>query len=1825
MQKKSFLQCSLSAALAFCFALLLSACWGASAPTVPMWEYAPYVSSYTGGSLSSQATIRVELTQNVASFSSAHELDENPFSFSPRLKGKAYMAAPNIVEFIPDEGEMEYGEYTATFALDQFCSVPERLGDFRFKFIVRMPEFTFTLNPYFISEATPDKAEITGKVTFSDRVSASDALEMVSVKNAHAGYKIDMQPTQNECVFDLKISDLVVGATDYDIDIEINGYDKGFYCKAMHRANIPGKQDFKVVEMRHITSPQNGVEVTFNRPLNKNHNYRGLVWVADFPNLSVQSTGNKITIVFDDKTDKGSYRVVIDEQVKAHDGTRLGKSHSQTVEVPSIKPAVEFKQPAAILPDCEDLTVPFRAVNLYAVDVKVIQVFQNNVLQFFQENSLKSQLYPYAARLVGRPVVKKTIHLAQNPVIDVHKWNDFTLDLSDLFEREPGAIYQIGLSFKKEYSAYPGVNDDRVLNFDERIVTAEELENYEIEMEPYDWDKYDWTQRDNPMTDSYYMNSSLTAVCNVMASNIGITAKSFGAKQLLVAATNLLDATPASGVDVTLYDFQQQQIATASTDGDGFALFTDCGKAYMVVANDGKQKTYLRLSEGENLSVSRFDVGGETISDGLRGFIYGERGVWRPGDTLHITFMLDDREERLPQNHPATLEVFNSRGGLHCKQVNTNGLNGVYSFAVPTSVDDETGRWNAYVKIGSASFHKPLRVETIKPNRLKIDASAPSMIEVMEDVYMPVKSEWLTGAKAAGLRSKLHISLSAAETAFDGYKDFVFDNPTRFTTIDYNPFEIRLDANGQGQYAFHIPAQNNAAGMLNMRLKTEVYEPGGDASYFTETVKFSPYKKYVGVRFNTQQNGYIETDQDHTFDVVTVDSHGKAVDCKNLRYYIYKRTWNWWYDESNSSANYFSGTNEKPVASGKLSTSGGKGSFNFRVDYPEWGRYVVVVKDLDSGHTCGGEVTIDWPNWRGRADRDDPEGAQMLTFSFDKPKYEVGEKATVIIPRTAAGGRALITVETGSNILLKDWIDVSVNNTDTKYSFTVEQAMMPNAYVSISLIQAFNFQTNDMPLRMYGVAPIFAQDAKTILDPQISMPAELEPEKDFEVEISERNGQAMTYTIAIVDEGLLSISNFRTPDPWNGIYKREALGVRTWDMYNDVVDFHLNPITNLFAIGGSDEGSGPQNSEAKRFNPVVKVLGPFSIEKGKKQKHKVRLPMYVGEVRTMVIAKNGGAYGSAQKSTKVSSPLMLLTTLPRVLSVGEEITVPVNVFAMRNDVKNVSVSLKVEGTDASLTSDKQSLSFSQTGDQMAYFKLNTGTQVGKLTFRVDAKSGSYSAYEDLEIEVRNPNPVVTQRQAVAIEGKQSATLSYNVEGSTGTPQIALSLARLAPVDIESRFEFIMRSGYYGTEQITSNAIALLFTKKFKEVSESEQAAIDNRIIESLALVSARQNYDGTFSCWQGSTYSYEWIDTYVGILLSLAKENGYEVNAAVMEKWLRLQTDRAKKAPASVAQAFRLYALALAGKADLSAMNRMKAKEEFDFGSRYMLAAAYAMAGKKNVANEIIDLAATDTNEQADMFSSELRNEAIKLNALALAERKQEAMEQALRLSEMMDGEYYYSSQSNAFALAALARYAQQAASAIDCQWSVAGKAQNDIRTSNALSTNLLPATPAKAEVTVKNNNDGLVYASLTTRTHLVHDTLAAQSNGMNISISYYDDNNRAISPAQISQGTTFRVVVDVVNTSERYIDMAQLTYMLPSGWEVFADQTADGNFLYQDIRDDRALTYFSLGQGRSAQFTLRLQATYEGQYTLPAVLCENVYRPEVNARTAASVTTVVR
>ena len=207
----------------------------------------------------------------------------------------------------------------------------------------------------------------------------------------------------------------------------------------------------------------------------------------------------------------------------------------------------------------------------------------------------------------------------------------------------------------------------------------------------------------------------------------------------------------------------------------------------------------------------------------------------------------------------------------------------------------------------------------------------------------------------------------------------------------------------------------------------------------------------------------------------------------NLEYKIYRISWSWWWENGEESfGTYINNSSITPVASGNLQTTGGKTSFKFRINYPDWGRYLVYVKDRESGHATGGTVYIDWPDWRGRSNKTDPSGIKMLAFSLDKDSYEIGETATAIIP-AAAGGRALVSLENGSTVLQQQWLEVS-DQGDTKLTFKITPEMAPNVYLHISLLQPHAQTVNDLPIRMYGIAPVFVTNRQTILQPQIKMP-----------------------------------------------------------------------------------------------------------------------------------------------------------------------------------------------------------------------------------------------------------------------------------------------------------------------------------------------------------------------------------------------------------------------------------------------------------------------------------------------------------------------------------------------------------------------------------------------------------------------------------------------------------------------------------------------------------------------------------------------------------------
>ena len=1876
-------RCSAAAGL---FLILLtviagfSSCKSNQKDIIPSAEYAPYVNAYTGGVISQNSTIRIELTQDQPMVDLNQELKDNPFSFSPSLKGKTYWVSNNTIEFVPEEGALKPGAfYEGTFRLGDFVDVDKKLEEFNFSFRVQERNFSIHTDPITVTATQPDQVTVTGEIRFSDVVKKEEVEKMLTAgSEKNKSYPIEITQTDHPTRYVFSISQITKEAEDYQLEITAKGNPAGIDRTQNESILIPAKNSFRFLSAVRIDQPENGIEIIFSDPVSNTQDLKGLIDVPEVSSSIFQIKENKVFVYFE--TGKlNKLTLNIHEGIRNSQDKPLGTSHSISFSELNLKPQVEMATSAAILPDSKSLIIPFRAVNLYAVDLSVIRIFENNVLMFMQNNSLSSA---NELRRSGRLVYKKTLWLAKDSSKDVHRWEDYSIDLAGLIHQEPGAIYRVILSFRQEYSAYPcGGSENKEMQFvdnkssdnltkvsgetlsedDEAVWDTPETYYYYNGSVPMDWSQYRWTERDNPCHPSYYMNSDRIAACNILASNLGMIVKRNSLNKLWIAVNNILDTKPVAKAQVTIYNFQLQPIGKGETNGEGLVEITPKGVPFIAVAEADKQKAYVRVVDGEEQSVSRFDVGGKDIQKGLKGFIYGERGVWRPGDTLHISFMLEDREKRIPDKHPVALEIYNPRGQFYTKMISTQGTNGFYTFDVPTQADDPTGLWNAYVKVGGTAFHKSLRIETIKPNRLKITLALPTILQASsKDVYAPLTSSWLTGATASRLKAKVEMSLSKVNTQFKNYGQYLFNNPaTDFTTVRADVFNGVLDAEGRAGVNIQLPVATGAPGMLNATLTTRVFEPGGDASIYSQTVPFSPFTSYVGINLNQPKGKYIETDKDHVFDIVTVNDQGQPVNRSNLEYKIYRISWSWWWENGEESfGTYINNSSITPVASGNLQTTGGKTSFKFRINYPDWGRYLVYVKDRESGHATGGTVYIDWPDWRGRSNKTDPSGIKMLAFSLDKDSYEIGETATAIIP-AAAGGRALVSLENGSTVLQQQWLEVS-DQGDTKLTFKITPEMAPNVYLHISLLQPHAQTVNDLPVRMYGIAPVFVTNRQTILQPQIKMPEVLRPETDFNVTVSEKSGKPMTYTLAIVDDGLLDLTNFKTPDPWNEFYAREALGIRTWDMYDDVLGASGGRYSSLFSTGG-DASLKPADAKANRFKPVVKFIGPFYLAKGKQQTHTLKLPMYVGSVRAMVVAGQDGAYGNAEKTAFVRTPLMLLSTLPRVLSTQEEITVPVNVFAMENQVKNVTVSLEASGAGVQITGNRQqSLTFDQPGDQLAYFTLKTGSKTGKATIHLTASGNGQQTKETIEIEVRNPNPVVTLRNSQWIEAGQEAELSYTLAGSSSANnQVQLEVSRIPSVDISRRFDFLYNYQHHCTEQLTSKALPLLFVSQFKAVDEQEAEKIKTNVQEAIRQIYARQLPNGGFVYWPGNAVADEWITSYTGMFLTLAQEKGYAVHPNVLNKWKRFQRAAAQnwRMPqeasnwqiwqSELQQAFRLYTLALAGAPEYGAMNRMKEQPGLSIQAKWRLAAAYALTGKMKPAGELVYNAETTVIPYSSMnliYGSSDRDEAMILETLILMKRDRDALQQAKKVSQNLAQENWFSTQSTAFALMAMGRLAEQLSGTLDFTWSWNGKQQPAVKSAKAVFEKEIATSPKSGTVSVKNQGKGALSVDLITRTQLLNDTLPAIADNIRLDVKYTDMAGSPISVEDIRQGTDFMSAVTLSNISgtSDYSNLA-LTHIIPSGWEIYNErmivpeasssnsneantpESSADKYTYKDIRDDRVLTYFDLRRGESKTFTVRLQATYAGNFILPAIQCEAMYDAVVQARTKAGRTTVSR
>jgi uncharacterized protein YfaS (alpha-2-macroglobulin family) len=1802
------------------------------------------IAAFTSGIISAESTIQVILSDEYpGEISRNTSVSEEVFRFKPAIAGKAFWLDNRTIEFRPDHRLISGQYYSARFNLSKFLEVPKDLARFNFSFTVVKQDFSVEFEGYQThKEDDMVWIKMKGIVNTADVIDNELLASFFYAKQGNRKIRITWDNPAERRSFHLNLDSVCRTEKKSSVLIYWDASSIGKGMKGEVSVDIPALGDFKVMKVDVIQQPEQYIRILFSDPLKKKQNFEGLVFLESGTRMNYSAEGNVLR-AYPVIRQTGEDNLSIQQGLINIQGSPLGSLHTEAITFEMPKPAVRLSGKGVILPSSKGLVFPFEAIKLKAVDIKIIKIFENNIGYFLQVNRLdgSNQL-----KRAGRLIHKQTVSLGNAPV-DLGKWNRFFLDLGKMIKPDPGSIYRIEIGFRKSYSLY--VCDKQVS--EEQDYTEVDREIEEIDQEMSYWDsyetyyddfydygfEYDWEKRDDPCSESYYTQNHWVAR-NILASDLGIITKSGDGNTLFCAVTDLVTALPIDHVSVTLYNFQQQAITSGFTDKEGFVSLTANEKPFLLVARSGKQRAYLRLDDGSSLSLGAFDVSGDPVQRGLKGFIYGERGVWRPGDTLFLTFILEDRQKLLPARHPVIFELFTPQGQMYSRHVKTSGINGFYSLAIPTGREIPTGNWNLKVKAGGTVFEKKLKIETIKPNRLKINLTfRTERLTTDSEISGYLQVKWLHGATARNLRSTLGVLLTRETTGFENYPTYQFTDPAKvFIPEEETLFEGYTGDDGTATIPVRIHSGNAAPGMLRANFTVRVFEKGGDFSIDRFSMPYSPYTAYVGIRTpEGDKRGMLLTDTTHWIDVVTVDDQGRSISRTDLDVTVYKLNWRgWWESEGDELASYIGNTYNEPILTKKLSTIHGKGQFGFRIDRPDWGRFYIRVEDRIGDHSAGKIVYVDWPGWAGRPMRDNPEAVTMLSFNSDKKKYAAGEEAELIIP---SGGKGLIllSIESGSHILMKKWI--TANEKETRIKIPVTSDMAPNVYAHATLIQPHANSINDMPMRLYGVMPIFVEDYQTHLTPVIRMPGELEPLQQFTIEVNEKNRREMTYTLALVEEGLLDLTRFKTPDPWNRFYAREALGIKTWDLYDMVIGAYGGKLGTLLGIGGDDEivASEPAD-KANRFKPVVKFMGPFTLKAGSINKHTLTLPNYIGSVRAMVVSGKEGAYGFADKSVPVKKPLMILATLPRVMGPGESVKLPVTVFSMDKQVKEVQVKVMTNEFLTVAGYPVKQVTFVEPGDKVVNFNLSTAKKTGVGRVKVSATCNGISSEYEVELDIRSPNPPITTFIAGTAASGQSWQCNYAVPGMENTNSVMLEVSGIPPIDLGRRLRYLLGYPHGCIEQVTSTAFAQLYLSNLLELDANTGLAIEGHIKSGISKLGTFQVTDGGFSYWPGEQQINSWASSYAGHFLLEAEAKGYVLPAGLKSAWIRSQKRLARQwkfvpeadhfLQEDFDQAYRLYTLALANEPETGAMNRLRELKSISLQAKWRLAAAFVLIGQTQVAQELISRESTDIQPYRGSYStygSPERDWAMILETMMLVNEKERGAVLARKISEALSSQNWMSTQTTAYCLMTMAKFSQGiTAEKLVFSYALADGKTVHIASAKPILQLDLPKNPRNGEgnIEVKNQGKGPIFTRIILEGIPEAGSEEDFSNRLMLEASYQLAEGKPFDIAQVLQGTDFYAVVSVYNPGDYDYRQLALTQIFPPGWEISNARLADLNlpdetdFDYQDIRDDRIITYFDLLKGEKKNFVVMLNAAYQGKFYLPGVFCEGMYDNNIGA-----------
>ena len=1805
---------------------------------------------HTKGIISRHSPIRIVFNREIIAEELVGKDASRVMKVSPSIEGHPIFESKTEIVWLPTKILTPASTYQVSIKANGLKDVPLKAKDYQFSFRTVPMEYEIKTDALMIPSNKTGDMSLSGQLLSSDRLLPDDVRKVLRIKYRGHPVKIKWKHNSNGKLHRFYVKGLKRERFSSDLHLSWTGKSLGIDTKGNKNITIPGTKDFKMIDWRvkHAEKDNPYLQISFSDALDPSQNLKGLIVLED-EKYKLRVEHNVIRLYPNDGLG-GDHTLYIHKGLKSIAGEIIKEKVKQDVTFDSQKPQVRFVGAGTILPHSNRLEVPFEAVGVNSIQVSAFEIYPDKMGQFLQVNSLRGN---EETERVGRFLWKKEIPLTAT---DPSKWNRYTFDVTQLMKQHKGGLVRLDLDIKRRHSTYDCGSKPSVVN--RRKTLLKNTEDQDV-TETSGWDglseyagsednDYEhWEQRENPCFEAYYVHNkhNTTASHNFIISNIGVLAKQDVNKQLHIVTSDLQTAAPLGAVNLSVRNYQGQVIAQGQTNEQGFATLTLPSTPFLLTATKNNDTTYLKLNAKTTLSVSQFNTGGSTIVNGIKGMVYGERGVWRPGDNIYLTFVLEDKNNKIPKDHPVTMKLIDPNGRIVKTKTQNKSVGGFYNFSFKTDKKAVTGTWLAKAFLGGSHFSKSLLIETIRPNRLKIalDFGTEVLHGYRSLPPSTLSAQWLHGATAENLKSDISVRFLPKKTRFDAFTDFNFDDPVReLNSEDEVLVKGRLNSKGELLFTKFLASKEKPAGKLRAIFTSRVFEQGGEFSINRTALDYHPYKEYVGLKFpkGDEARNMLLTDKKHTVRIASLNADGKPVSMDKVEVTLYKTEWKWWWDKSRDAlAEYDDREHHSKLQQDIISTKDGQGAWQFEIKYPEWGRYLVRVCDLKGGHCTGKTVYVDWPGWAGRAQEEGGGSASRLNFFADKETYEVGETATIKLPKTAKG-RALLSVETGSRILKQEWIEF--NGERSKFKLPIGAEMSPNIYVHITLLQPHKDKDNDRPLRLYGIIPLTVSDPKTYLKPMIEAAEEWKPNTTQTITVREESGKAMSYTLAVVDEGLLGLTGFKTPNLHRHFYRKEALGIKTWDLYDQVVGAYSGQLNKMIALGGGGEGNIDNDSDKKRrFPPIVRVLGPFHLAAGQTVEHQITLPPYIGAVRLMLVAAHNGAYGKTSQSVFVRQPLIMQASLPRVLGPYEEVSIPVALFVTDPSIKKVKVEMIVDDLFEVIGEPITIVDFDKVGEKLGILRLKTRQKSGKGHIQFIATSGKHKSSSDIYIDIRQANQETTRIISSEVAPNETWIQQITPHGINGTNKATLELSSVPSLNLGKHLGYLIRYPHGCLEQTTSSAFPQLYLPKVMSLNQENRRKVERNIKRTIERLSRFQLVSGDFSYWENTNNVNEWASIYAGHFLVEAKKQGYLLPVSILSNWLKYHSEAAQRWLAgshtySQSQAYRLYVLALAGKAQMGAMNRLRASGKMSQKARWMLASAYHIIGQSAAANQLVDNLLVSTNQPSrstpETFSSPLGDFGLQLANLVTLGKKQDADLFVEKISKELNRDRFQSTQGISWALMGVSRYLANDISHFSAKYTLNNKENQTVNSDKPFYQHAFgDLNPSGEMLELINTSGKKLFASVITHGVPSAGKEESISKGLTLKVTYTDIRTLSdldlVEQTDLLQGSDIAITVTVSNSNKRKANYIALNLPVAAGWEIHnanyqikdnkkeSKQHLVNQFDSQDVRDDRVYYYFSLEANQSKTFRMLINASYLGHYYLPAITAEAMYDGSLQAR----------